>query len=184
MKSFRWLLVCVALGVAFFALPGCEIGTNPVILDGSPVSVTIRVDGTTNMYGATQSVNLEEVLAGVDKDVDSIKIFNITMLIDSTQGTPAGTRLTAGIGINTDTLVTMIGTPIGTFISERTIFDPTLKSAGLSYNSGVVTILHGFLQQNPRPTVTLQFGAIADQTPLHFTFHFRLYTQVFTKAKN
>jgi hypothetical protein len=182
-KSFGWL-IGIAFGVTLLLLPGCEIGTNPLIVDGSPLTATLRVDGNANMYGTTETVNLEDVLAGIDKDVDSIKIFNITLLIDSTAGTPAGTTLTGGIGVNTDTLVLMMGTPITAFSSERTIFDPTLKNAGFSYNNGVVTILHGFLQQNPRPTITLLFGAITNKTPIHFTFHFRLYTQVFTKVKN
>lgn len=183
MKSLGWL-IGLATGIFLLLLPGCEIGTNPVILDGSPISATFRVDGNANMYGATQTVNLEDALAGVDKDVDSIKIFNITLQIDSTAGTPAGTTLTGGIGLNNDTLIIMRGTPLSAFSTERTIFDPTLKNLGFSYNSNVVTILHGLLQQNPLPTIVLEAGAITNQSPLHFTFHFRLYTQVFAKVKN
>jgi len=183
MKYYGWL-PALLLGIVLLALQGCEIGTNPLIVDGSPVIATLRVDGNAAMYGAVEAVNLEDVLSGIDKDVDSVKIFNITLTIDSTQGTPAGTTLTGGIGVNADTLVLMMNTPISAFSTERTIFDPTLKNAGFSYNNGVITILHGFLQQNPRPTVSLAFGAIASNTPLHFTFHFRMYTQVFAKIRN
>ncbi len=165
-------------------LNGCEIGANPVILDGSPTTQTLRVDNNGTLFGGSGTVNLSDVFSGVEDQVDSVRIFNITLLIDSTAGTPSGTSLTGLLILNADTLFTLNGTPLSEFSGERTIFDPKLKQRGCTYSPRTVGILQRLLNQNPHPSVTISFGGIASTSPVHFSAHMKLYTQLFTNIQN
>ncbi len=165
-------------------LNGCEIGANPVILDGSPTTQTLRVDNNGAFFGGSGTVNLSDAFSGVEDQVDSVRIFNITLSIDSTVGTPPGTSLTGLLILNTDTLFTLNGTSLSEFSTERTIFDPKLKQRGCAYSPATVGILQRLLNQNPHPSVTVSFGGIASSSPVHFSAHMKLYTQIFTRIQN
>jgi hypothetical protein len=177
-------LPIILVGLLLAGLAGCEIGTNPIILDGAPAAQTLRVDNSANFFAGTGPVALSEIFNGVDNEIDSVKVFNVTMLIDSTAGTTGGTVLTGLLLINTDTLFTLNGTPLSAFSAERTIFDPTLAQAGFTYSTSTLMKLQHALNQKPQPTVTLTFGGIASNSPIHFSAHFTLYTQFFTRAQN
>ncbi len=180
---------CTALSLPFLLanlllLAGCEIGTNPVILDGSPTAQSMRIDNAGNLFGGVGTVDLSEVFSGVADEVDSVKIFNITLLIDSTAGTASGTALTGMLVLNTDTLFTLNGTPLSEFSGERAIFDPRLKQRGLAYSAATIGVLQRLLNQTPSPKVTIGFGGIASSSPLHFSAHLKFYTQVYTRIQN
>jgi hypothetical protein len=141
------------------------------------------------LFGDSLTVNLGDVLSGIDKEVDSIKLFNITLLIDSTTGTAPGTKLSGLFLLRNnnqsyDTLFVMNNMPLPTFAEEQSVFDPKLTSAGFTYNPTFVNIMHGLLQQNPQPMIHLALGGIGSSTPLHFNAHLKIYTQVFAKIKN
>ncbi len=176
----------IAVGIALLAglLNGCEIGTNPVVLDGAPAAQTLRVDNSTSFFAGTGMVDLSDAFAGVDQEIDSVRVFNVTLKIDSTAGTAAGTALDGLLLMNADTLFRLNGTPLSAFSAERTIFDPTLSHVGFTYSASTVLKLQHYLQQRPQPTVTLSFGGIASSTPVHFSAHFKIYTQFFARVQN
>jgi hypothetical protein len=178
MKSLILLMIVAAVGAILF-ITGCEIGTNPVILDGSPITADLRIDGTSNILSDSLSVNLGDALSGIDKEVDSIRIFNITLLIDSTD---TGVIAQGGLRLDNDTVLTLVGTPLSAFATERSIFDPKLKTMGFSYDSTIVLTLQQLLRQKPQPVVHIAFGILS--SPLHFTAHLKIYTQVFAMIKN
>ncbi len=184
-SSLPQISACILL----ILMAGCEIGTNPVILDGSPVSVNLSVNQLTAFFGDSTSVSLSKVLAGLDNEVDSIRLFNITLVIDSTTGMAPDTKLSGLFMLRTnnsgsDTLITMNSTDIRSFATERSIFDPKLADSGFTYRSTAILTLHDLLRQTPQPTVFIAFGGVGSTAPLHFAAHLKLYTQVFTTIQN
>ena len=184
MKTMVVTLIAIAAGIMIL-LPGCEIGTNPVILDGSPITADLRLDASSNILADSLTVNLADALAGIDKEVDSIHIFNITLLIDSVNTGGSNTIALGGLKLNNDTVLTLVNTPFSAFSTERSIFDPKLKNAGFSYDSTVVLTLQQDLRQKPQPSVHIAFGIFSlPPSQLHFTVHLKLYTQVFATINN
>lgn len=115
----------------------------------------------------------------VSKSIDSVKIFNLTLQIDSlTNGTTPATTITGIALIDTDTLFTVNNVALSAFSSERSIFDNSLT--GFSYKASGVNRLISVLHQNPLPTVTVSVGGVASSSNLHFTTKLKFYTQVFT----
>ncbi len=97
------LIMMTALGLFGIAMTGCDVGINPLLFDGSPVSCRFRVDASGTSYSGSATISLNNILSKIDKHVDSAKVFNITMLIDSVTGTP----LVSGTGtIDGHTLLT------------------------------------------------------------------------------
>lgn len=185
MKTMVFTLLTIVAGVMVL-LTGCEIGTNPVILDGSPVTADLRVDASSNILADSLTVNLGDALAGIDKEVDSIRVFNITLLIDSVD-TMGGSNIISlgGLKLENDTVLTLVNTPFSAFATERTIFDPKLKNFGFTYDSTLALTLQQYLRQKPQPVVHIAFGIFSlPPSQLHFTVHLKLYTQVFATINN
>lgn len=176
MRTKFLILVSVALIAALGV--SCDLGINPLLFDGSPVTATYRVDATGNSYDTTITIDLHDILADIDKSIDSIKVFNITLQIDSTAGTAPGTTVTGEGYIDNLLLLSINGDSISRFATERSIFDTT--STGLSYADAGVAHLVAVLKMDPLPTVTLRARGTASTSNLHFTIKLRLYTQVFT----
>ena len=186
-KYVRPALLSITLVVFSLITTSCDIGVNPLIIDGTPTEATFVVNSSYATFPPLSfNVNLQDVLTGIAKEVDSIKAYNITMLIDGTDGTDPNLngRIVLKNGVNVDTLLTMKDTPISPFASERTIFDTKLHNDGFNYSPTIVTTINGCLKQDPKPTVTVTASGSANQGPLHFTIHVKVYTQVFIKGKN
>jgi hypothetical protein len=173
-----FVIVCIIVLTCF----GCDVGTNPIILDGTPAEATIVVNSASSIILASYSVNLQDVLSGISKQVDSIKAYNITLQIDDAGGNnPALTgNITLTSGLNSDSVLALNGTSISAFASERSIFDPKLSSFGFTFSSTIISKINQYLQQDPKPTVTVTIRGNASTSPLNFTIHLRLYTQVYT----
>jgi len=184
MKAFQLAAATVLIVAAAAFLLGCDVGVNPLLFDGSPGQATFRIDeSVTSSYSGSVGVDLEDILSAIDDEIDSVKVFNITLLIDSTEGTNSSTTFTGTTLVNSTVMLSMSNTPMSAFVSERSIFDNTIP--GLTYNSGIINTLHALLRDRPAPTVTVSFsGTSSPSGPLHFTAHLKLYTQVYTKAKN
>ena len=174
------MLLLASLGAITVLMMGCELGINPIIFDGTPVEATFEVNSLVSTFPPlAYSVNLQDVLSEIDEAVDSIKAYNITLLIDETGG--SNPSVTGDITVNGNTLLSMNGTPISAFATERSIFDSKLQALGVNYSSSIVPIINGYLQQDPKPTVTVVTSGSASPVPLHFTIHVKLYSQVFSK---
>lgn len=174
-----FVLILIPLSLCLIGM-GCELGINPLLFDGSPVTATFRAHTVGNTYSDSKSINLHDVVTNLDKDIDSIKVFNVTLQIDSlTNGTNSSTLTTGSVVIDTDTLFTVRNVALSAFASERSIFDNSLT--GFSYNPAGVNHLISLLQQHPLPTnVTLTVAGTATNDTLYFRARIKLYTQVFT----
>lgn len=186
----KYLLTGIAaLGLFGIAFIGCDVGVNPLLFDGSPLSAKFRIDAAGSSYGGSVTDSLHTILEDIEKNVDSIKVFNITLLIDSTSGTPAGNTISGiggfsiGSGAPTgDTLLTLNNVSLSAFSSERSIFDPTLVAAGVIYNTAGITHLNAILKDPNTWPATITVGVLgsSSMSGLHFTAKVKIYTQVFT----
>ncbi|MBI1805540.1 MAG: hypothetical protein HYR76_00650 [Ignavibacteria bacterium] len=161
---------------------GCELGVNPLLFDGSPVSVKFRIDETGTAYAKIDTLHLNGIRASFDKHIDSIKVFNITLLIDSTAGTDTSTTISGTAVIDGHILLTLTHVRLSTFSSERSIFDTTMASAGFSFNSDGVSYLLDLMSdlENLPSYVVVNISGTAPPGPLHFCIRLKLYTQLYT----
>ncbi|GEM_PF-1055255 len=189
MSTNKYFAVCFVsiIVVASFWI-GCELGVNPLLFDGSPVSARFAASTADSSYADSTTIALHDVLSGIDKHVDSITVFNVTLLIDSLRnGTLASTTVTGSGSIDGTTLLTLSNVPLSTFSSERSIFDPSLKSlpggASFSFDPAGVSYLNGLLKHPDSlpASVKVKVGGTASQSGLYFDVTIKLYTQIFAK---
>jgi hypothetical protein len=175
-------LLLAAVIVAASAFTGCDLGINPLIFDAPAATAKFRVDETvSSSFDNSAVVDLEEISTNIDADIDSVKVFNITLQIDSTAGTSPATTISGSALVDGNPLLTLSGTAISQFASERSIFDSTL-AGGPVYMSAGVQHLISVLRQRPLPAVTVRAFGTASGLPLHFTIRLRVYAQIFTPA--
>jgi len=184
----KHILTCIAImGLFLLLFYACEFATNPLLFDGSVVAARYRVDVTDqSTFSQSIVVDLNEALEGFQEnkqeiDVDSIKFYNITILIDSTAGTPSGTTITGTIIVDGDTLVTLTNVPLDIFLTEQSIFKNI--HPGLKFNNAGIEKLKQIFKKypvEPLPTVKIYTEGYASSNELHFTVQLKLYTQVYS----
>ncbi|MBI4546360.1 MAG: hypothetical protein HY707_00145 [Ignavibacteriae bacterium] len=178
MKKISLTMIATA-GLCLVLLSACEFGIYPLLFDGVPVIVKYRIDETSTSYSGSSTVNLQNIPEEIEEEIDSIKVFNITLKIDSTAGTNPSTTVSGSASIDSRTIFTFTNVPLSTFSTERSIFDTALS--GVSFIPDGVAYLIGLLNQRPLPaTVTFAVSGSASSSPLRFTICIKLYTQVFT----
>lgn len=173
--------------LAGILIVGCDVGVNPLLFDGSPLSAKFRVDESSkSSFDDSTTINVAEVLSSVDKDIDSIKVFNITLQIDSlTDGTQGTTKLSGTAMIDGHILFTILdpGVELSAFASERSIFDETISGGPIFRADGVahlISRLHSLHSSSPPASVTVRVSGSASSSTLHFTVKLKLYTQIYT----
>jgi hypothetical protein len=177
-------MLCVATVVSLVLLmAGCDVGTNPLIFDGTPAEATFEITSVGSVFPPiTYIVDLQSVLSDINDYVDSIKVYNISMKIENLGGT--NSTISGNLTINKvgdptiHQFVSLNGTPISAFATEKSIFDPSLAASGFTYSPTVVPLLNGFLKDNPKPTVDVV--ASGTSTAGHYIIHVKVYSQVFT----
>ena len=177
-------LLCTATFVTLVLLmAGCDVGTNPLIFDGTPAEATFEVTSVGSVFPPIgYIVDLQTMLSDINDYVDSIKVYNISMRIENLGGT--NSTISGNITMNKvgdatiHQVVSMNGTPISAFATEKSIFDPGLAVSGFTYSPTIVPILNGFLKDNPKPTVDVV--ASGTSTAGHYIIHVKVYSQVFT----
>jgi hypothetical protein len=178
----RWLFTLCAL-CAPLLFVSCELATNPLLFDGSPLSANFRANTNGTFFADSMSLDLSSVISGINIDIDSVSVINISLLIDSLNGGTLGsTTITGAASFDGDTLVTLTNVPLSTFSSERSIFDPALISAGVRYGAAGVSHINNLLKHPESLPSSITVGVIgrASQSGLHFSTHIKFYTQVFT----
>lgn len=183
----RIILPAAVLAIGLLCIAGCDIGTNPLVFDGSVTSGSIRVD-LIGPLGGTYTTPQFEVdlnalfesskLSGKTYTVDSAHFYNMTLMIDS-NSTPLAT-VTGSLNVNGNAVVNLDSVAVSAFTTERSIFDTTI--VGMHFNAGGVTYLIDALKQNPPPTIDVSatFGPIP--AALHFTLHVKVYGQIYTSS--
>src|SRR5260221_14497470 len=175
-------LIFVALMMIAMVGVNCDLGINPLLFDGPPVTGTLRVDAVGSVFATMQTVDLHEVVADIDKEVDSIKVYNITLQIDSTAGTDPSTAFSGSALVDGDSLLNVVGLPITAFASERSIFDATITGGPIFVQKGVthlINLLKDYKESHVLGEITIVAAGSATTPNLHFTIKLRLYTQLF-----
>jgi hypothetical protein len=177
MKRLAIILALAAL------VSGCELSNNPLLVSGAFVNATFRVDQEglppNTPVGSATSVRLADVLADASEIADSVKIYNITVTIDSVTGaTSASSPLSATAGIDGRELFRLTDVPLSALGREHSIFDTTVT--GCTFTASGVQYLVQALRQSPPPTVTVGVLAHSSSSALHFTLRVKIYTQVYT----
>jgi hypothetical protein len=175
-------LMFVALVTIALAGLNCDLGINPLLFDGPPLTGTLRVDAVGSVFATVEAVDLGGLASEVDKGIDSIKVYNITLQIDSTAGTNPATTFSGSALIDGDSLINVVGLPLSAFASERSIFDATVTGGPIFVQAGVsrlIAILKSYGESHTLPVVTIVASGTASTTSLHFTIKLRLYTQLF-----
>ncbi len=183
-KNSAFVILSVLLGFGLIA--GCEMSTNPLIFDGSVTSGEVAINTNTNTFLGIDSLDLHAIVAKVSQSVDSVKLFNLTIAIDSLgSSTPASTRITGAITVDDVNvlpyhynIVTLTGVPLSEFASERSIFDTTIS--GFSFNESGSEFLIDALAQSPPPVLYVNVQGSADHNPVQFRLRFKVYAQVYT----
>ena len=182
MKKITLVTMTLA-GILATIIAGCDIGINPLIFDGSVTGKTFYVNTTGTSFDEGASFDLSSLKDLTDQTIDSLKFYNLTILIDSATGTPSISGSIVVDSVNgvpaSDTIVTLTNVPITDFSSERSIFDPTL--AGVTYNASAVAILKGYF--NSGAVIHVRASGSSSSSPLVFDIHVKIYGQVFTKPK-
>jgi hypothetical protein len=176
----------LTLAAALLTGSGCELTSLPIIIDGSAVADTLRVDIDPPIPPAllgSVSANLGALLTDLDL-ADSIRLYDLSIQFVNNTTDPAaaltGMLLMQRSGsAQRDTLVVLNGARIADFSVERSIFSQAV--AGYQYNPRGVGALAQLLRgPQPLPFVTFTIQALADKPSLHFTMRLKVYAQVFT----
>lgn len=182
----------VAAAAAVFLLgllvagAGCELTSLPIIIDGTALAETLRIDSDPPfppVILGSASADLDMLLGSLDI-ADSVHLYDLSIeFADNTTDTAAtltGMLLMQRPGsAQRDTIVVLNGSRIADFSRERSIF--TTAVAGYRYNPRGVGALAQLLRgPQPLPTVMFTVQAVADKPSLHFTIRVKVSAQVFT----
>ena len=186
---FPFVFLLVASLAAFWV--ACEIGVNPLLFDGTPLSAKYTVATTGLSYSKDTTITTGDLSASIGKSIDSIAVFNVTLLIDNFLNGTSPSWTVSGSATIFDggtpyPLMTLTSVPFSTFSAERSIFDATLaslpNSGSVRYDTSGVGFLNRILK-NPAslpPTLTVHVEGTASNSQLYFDITIKLYTQVFT----
>jgi len=181
-KKVYFLTAVVA--VASFYLVGCEFGKFPLILDSSVTSSIVHVNLTTPLptqLTDSVSVNISDLKEATSENVDSIKFYNLTLLVENNTSTPLNAQITGLLSINGDSLLSLANVPLSEFSKERSIFDKTIT--GYKYHiAGIAFLLHTLKTQLP-PIINIKTTVGSSASALHFDLKVKVYGQLYTKTK-
>lgn len=174
----------IFLSISAFMLVGCEFGKYPLILDSSVTSGAIRVDLNLPLpvqVTQTTSVNISELRNVTGESVDSMKFYNLTLLIDNNTS-PNDAGITGTISVNDNALVTLTNVNISEFQTERSIFDKDLAGKGFQYHAGGVLFLLNALKTQSPDILNVTVVAGTNASSLHFDLKVKLYGQIFANT--
>jgi len=160
---------------------------NLVVVD-SVTSANYSFDTSEASFSESQSVNLQSVMDTINRDVESVSIFNITMFVSNTYEslpqTSISGQLTVRIsgGSETHTLVSFTNISFDEFLIERSVFSEELP--GITHDPDGIQALVNYFNRKPAPMVNFTINGTAnsagDGDRLTFDFVVKLYKQVST----
>lgn len=172
------------MGLAAVFAAGCELGTSPLILDGSVATAKFPVDAEIPPFFEPSFTVSDSIdLAGIYDEfegVDSVKFYNLTFISEG-DSAALTTRLTGSITVNGVPFLNFSDVPLASFSPERSIFT---YAPGFSYDPGGVDLVRAALAPGSADRTLRMSGDFrADSRSLHFTMQAKLYTQVFVSAR-
>jgi hypothetical protein len=182
MKFKHLFPLAVVLAVLPLIGSVCDVGLNPLLFDGSPLTASVVVHAHSTTYDNTATIDLSKTLSDIKKDIDSADIYNITLKFRNDGSTPAGTTASGSVTINNIWIFTLNTVKISDFAKERSIF--RLPAGSISLNRAGIRQLRRLLWQISRnggaayPVSVHLFGTSSQL--LDVTAFVTLYTQVFT----
>jgi len=181
--------VTIFLAAALFLTlgSGCDLGVNPLLFDGTPVEAVFHVNTTGTSYNGSKTIDLRSIFDKVGNKIDSVSVFNITIQVDSTEDTPAGTTLTGTGTADGTTIVTMTNADITSLATEQSIFDPNFTAFTLNpdgVDALATKITNAFADKSVPHNVNFEVsGSRSTSTgSLKMKIIVRVYTQVYTTA--
>jgi hypothetical protein len=185
MKIRKQFFALLAAAVLLMVAPGCDVGVNPLLFDGTPAQAVFYVNTSGTSYSGSQNVNLNDIFDAIGDQIDSVKVFNITIQVDSTGSTPSGTTISGTGTVDGNTLVTLSSVSIASLTTEQSIFDTnfdgfTLGAAGV--DALVSALGTAFADRDGDHTATFAVSGTSSGSPLQMKIIVRVYTQVYTTA--
>lgn len=183
MKHRSYLMTAAMLLVLAGLFAGCDVGVNPLLFDGEPVSaeLVIHPGPTETAFAQVQTVNLMDILSEFSDDFDSVNVFNITLQVENTGNMPTTTLLSGGSQFNGSNLVSFTNKPLSDFLAEQSIF----KLQGVTVQKSTVLALKNAVNDALRgvgsPTATIGVAGSSSNTNVNLKAIVRVYTQIFTK---
>lgn len=182
----RSAVAVAACAIALVLLSaGCEIGTQPIIIDGSVATARFPVDAEIPAFlppsfTVQDDVDLSGIYGEVE-EVDSIKFYNLTFIAEG-DSADLELRVTGSIDVDAVPFLVFDDVPLSAFSPERSIFDTT---PGFSYDARGVARIRQALAPTSTDRILRMTGSFqASGRSLHFTMQAKLYTQVFLRAVN
>ena len=183
MENYSWLML---MSLPVLLLIGCDVGINPLLFDGSPLERDFTINTTQTSFSSSETIDLDSVAANISQDIDSVKVFNITVRIENAGTTPASTTFSGTASFEGNTLATLSGVSLTTLSTERSIFNTT----GITFNGAGVSALGNAINDavhnsggSPH-TRTFAISMTASDSPVNIIIHVKVYTQVYTVSPN
>jgi hypothetical protein len=185
MKIQKQFFILLAVVVLMMVGPGCDVGVNPLLFDGTPAQAVFYVNTSGTSYSGSKDVNLNDIFDAIGDQIDSVKVFNITIQVDSTGSTPSGTTISGSGKVDGNNLVTMTSVDIATLAGEQSIFDTgftgfTLGAAGV--DALVSAVGTAFADRTVDHFVNFSVSGTSSGSPLQMKIIVRVYTQVYTST--
>jgi len=171
------LLGILAIIVVFIA--GCELATNPLVFDSSIRTDGFKINVPSGMPASTleKSVDLGELRDVVDKDIESIRFYNMTLMIENNKYPNA--TISGSLKINGTTLLTLNNVHTNIFHIEKSIFDTS--GTNMQIDNAGLTLLVNAIKANPPGTVSMKAELQPLSEALDFTLWIKIYGQITAK---
>ena len=180
------LLTTAVLSSLLFFVIGCDIGTNPIILDSS-ISENIIINQTTIIPAPYELpfpilplyVDTKTLQDVTGDNVEKISFYNMTLMVDNNT-TPDTGKITGRLMVNDTTLVSLTNLSPSVFSIEHSIFETI---AGFHLNNDGLGIVLRAVKNPPPGGLKMQLFLGPTNSPAHFRLWIKVYGQIQTKAK-
>ncbi len=180
-RKYGWVTV---LSLMLVLLYGCDVGINPLLFDGSPLEAILTVTSTETSFMQSGEVNLSDAASDISQDIDSVKVFNVTIRVENTGGTAPLTTFSGNATFDGNTVATLTNVPLSTLANETSIFNTT----GISFNGtgvhALATAINAAVSQHDGTLHSFSVTMTASESPVNIKIHVKVYTQVYTPAPN
>ena len=170
-------VVCVCLPLAGFV---CDVGVNPLLFDGSPVTAEFDINSGSTSWSDSKTLDLQSIVSDISKQIDSVKLINITVRVEKVGSMPAGATVSGTASFNGTPFLTLTNVAVDSFTTEQSIFK--LPPGFALQNSGINQIIQALSSiggNQESSSATLSITGTSSVAP-DLKLFVNVYTQVFT----
>jgi hypothetical protein len=175
------VMLCVLPLVGFL----CDVGVNPLLFDGSPLTAKITVNSGSQIFADSVTVNVADAVSAIDKDIDSVNLFNITLRIVRIGNAPADNLLSGDATFNGSKFLSLSNVGVDAFSTDQSVFH--LPSGVTMNRQGMRQIVRAIWAASRHQTsdsAVVKIAGTSTKSPNNYTIYLNLYTQVFTPPPN